>query len=173
MGNFMKRLLLTALSLLFVANMAQAKTDLNAPEKMLPKKIEVISKGEAFNYPLPEGAIIACHAKMIDGSIDALAEFNDYYVVRDGILYSNFMHRFFKKNRAWKLNEVDQQRILSDGETLRMYDPLWTPTYRHHMRVVKINTKTGEYYADVTQDNWTWYREAKTTGLCKVIYPSK
>ena len=170
----MKRVLLVLLSMCFVTNIVMAKTDLTCPEQLLPKEsINVLKKGEAFTYPLPEGAIIECYAKEIDGSIDDLKEFNDYYVVRNGSLYSNTMHRFFKKTRSEKLKKVDYVGLESDKTTLFMYDPLWTPTYRHHTHTVKINTKTGEYYSEVFQDNWTWFRKSKGSGYCRIIYPQK
>ena len=60
----MKRVLLVLLSMCFVTNIVMAKTDLTCPEQLLPKEsINVLKKGEAFTYPLPEGAIIECYAK--------------------------------------------------------------------------------------------------------------
>ena len=42
---------------------------------------------------------------------------------------------------------------------------------QHHMRTIKINTQTGDYYMKGTQDNWMWYRNITATGCCRVINP--
>lgn len=133
-------------------------------------QLEVLTNGEAFNYPLQDGGVIACYAKRVDGSVDAFKEYNDYFVMKDGKLYSNTMHRIYKPNKAEKLKKVDQVRLNKEG-LLSMYDPLWEASIRHHMRTIKINTKTGEYYMNGTQDNWMWYRNITATGYCKAIEP--
>ena len=84
-----------------------AKTDLNCPKQLLTKKgLTVLKKGESFTYPLPEGTIIECYAKRLDGSIDEFEEYNDYFVVRDGKLYSNTMHKLYKPEKAHKLSAI-------------------------------------------------------------------
>ena len=164
----MKKIIITAFIFL-IANSVWAKTDLTTPELMSNRDLLVITKGESFNYPIPEESIIACYAKRIDGSIDAFEEYNDYFLMRNGHLYSNTMNKIYKPLKAHKLKKVDQARILGDKKTLKLYDPLWEGSFRHHMRGIKINTKTGEYFMRGTQDNWTWYRNITATGSCKVV----
>lgn len=77
------------------------------------------------------------------------------------------MHKIYKTNKAEQLKKVDRVKLNKDG-LLSLYDPLWEWSIRHHMRIVKINTKNGEYYMTGTQDNWTWYRNITATGYCKV-----
>ncbi len=168
----MKKWFLVAFSVLLISNTVQAKTDLNCHDEVLAKKdLTVLTKGEPFSYPLPDGAIIECYGEKIDGSIKAFNEFNDYFVMRDGHLYSNTMHRIYKPHKADRLKKVDRAGLQSDKKTLRLYDPLWEWSGRHHKRTVKINIQTGEYFMNGTQDNWTWYRNITATGYCHVIYP--
>lgn len=168
----MKNILLIMCSILLLANNVLAKT-LTCPSEMLPQnEIKVLTKGEPIPFPLPDGAIIECYAKKIDGSIEPFEEYNDYFVSYNGKLYSNTMHKVYKKNKADVLKKVDQAKIVG-GNTLQMYDPLWEASIRHHIRIIKINTKTGEYYMKGTQDNWMWYRNITATGYCRVIYPEK
>lgn len=165
----MKKILTLLCSLFLISNLALAKTDLNTPSKLLNKDLLILNKGESFSYPIKEGEIIACYAKKIDGSIDDFEEYNDYFVMRNGHLYSNTMHRIYKPQKINKLKKVDNARLLNDEKTLRLYDPLWEWSIRHHTRSIKINTKTGEYYMKGVQDNWTWYRNIVTSGYCKII----
>lgn len=129
--------------------------------------LEVFDKGEGFEYPLQEGATIACYAKRIDGSVDAFKEYNDYFVFKNNKLYSNTMHKIYKPGKAEQLKKVDRVKLNKEG-LLSLYDPLWEWSIRHHMRTIKINTKNGEYYMTGMQDNWTWYRNITATGYCKV-----
>ena len=170
----MKNFLLTILLMLLVSNITMAKTNLNCPKQLLTKKgITILSKGEAFIYPLKDGTIIECYAKRIDGSIDDFKEYNDYFVVRNGKLYSNTMHKIYKPNKTHILKKVDRVSMLKDGKTLKLYDPLWEWSARHHMRTIIINTSTGEYYMTGTQDNWMWYRNVVTSGYCRIIPPQE
>lgn len=154
---------------LFAATPAFAKTDLNCPKILLTKmRITKLTKGESFTYPLKEGDILECYAKRIDGSIDYFKEYNDYFVMRNGGLYSNTMHKFYKPEKTNILKKVDRVSMLGDKKTLKMYDPLWEGSVRRHQRTIKINTQTGEYYMKGTQDNWMWYRNITTTGYCSV-----
>lgn len=170
----MKNLLMVIFSVVLLTGTACAKTDLTCPQEILDKKeLTVLTKGEPFSYPLPNGSIIECYAKRLDGSIDEFEEYNDYFVMRDGHLYSNTMHKLYKPNKITKLKKVDRAGLLGDKITLRLYDPLWEWSIRHHMRTIKINTKTGEYFMTGTQDNWMWYRNITASGYCRVIYPEK
>lgn len=169
----MKRIILTAfLSLLCVSSAVFAGSDASRKDIILNKKgLTVLTQGEAFSYPLPEGAIIECYAKKVDGSVDDFSEYNDYFIMENGHIYSNTMHKVYKPNKADKFKKVDRARLLSDHKTLSLYDPLWEWSIRHHIRNIKINTKTGEYFMDGTQDNWMWYRNMAATGYCRVLYP--
>lgn len=169
----MKKILTALLFLLAMTNFAIAKTEINNSEQILTQKdVTVLKKGEAFSYPLPEDSIIECYAKRIDGSIDDFQEYNDYFVVKNNKLYSNTMHKIYKPNKNKQFKKVDRAKLINNGTTLQMYDPLWEWSIRHHMRVIKINTKTGDYYMNGTQDNWMWYRNITATGYCRVIYPN-
>ena len=151
--GLMKRGLVLAISLLLASNVVSAKTDLNCPNELLSKKgLTVLEKGEGFTYPLPEGSIIECYAKRLDGSIDEFEEYNDYFLVRDGKLYSNTMHKLYKPEKVHKLKKVDNVYLQRDGKTLQLYDPLWEWSIRHHARLIKINIQTGEYYMTGTQE---------------------
>ena len=165
----MKKLLALTIGLLVSANLVFAATDYLCP-KILTTKIGItkLDKGEAFSYPLPEDAILECYAKKIDGSIDDFTEYNDYFVMKNGHLYSNTMHKAYKPNKSHIMKKVDKASMLNDGKTLKLYDPLWEPSIRHHMRTIKINTQTGEYYMKGTQDNWMWYRNITATGYCRI-----
>ena len=167
----MKKILTLFCSLFILSNVAIAKTSLNAPSKFLSKDLVKLNKGESFSYPIKEGEIIACYAKKIDGSIDDFEEYNDYFIMRNGNLYSNTMHRIYKPQKANMLKKVDNVRFSNDKKILTMYDPLWEWSIRHHIRRIKINTQTGEYFMKGTQDNWTWYRNIVSSGFCKVIVP--
>lgn len=138
---------------------------------MASNQVKVLTEGEPFEYPIPNNTKIECYAKMIDGSIDGFAEYNDYFYMKDGVLYSDKMNELFKpgKNNPWK--KVDRVKLKSDKKTLQMYDPLWKLPLRHHVRVVKIDISTGKYFMKAVQDNWTWYRNAIATGYCHVINP--
>jgi hypothetical protein len=67
------------------------------------------------------------------------------------------------------MKKVDRASMLNDGVTLKLYDPLWQWSIRHHMRTIKINTQTGEYYMKGTQDNWMWYRNIVSSGYCRIM----
>ncbi len=165
----MKKFLIIILGMLISANLVLAKTDLTCPKILLTKiGITKMDKGEAFTYPLEEGQILECYAKRVDGSVDNFKEYNDYFVMRDGNLYSNTMHKYYKPSKSHILKKVDRVSMLNDNKTLKMYDPLWEPSIRRHMRSIKINTQTGEYYAKGTQDNWMWYRNITATGYCRI-----
>ena len=170
MKNF---LLILCLSFL-TANIVFAKNTTgirNEQEMVLAKNLKVLEKGEAFSYPLPDNTILECYAKEYDGSIDAFIEYNDYFLSKDGKLYSQTMHKLYKPDKASKYKKVDQARILKDGVTLYLYDPLWIPSYRRHYRKIKINTNNGNYSMEAHQDNAMWYRKARTKGYCHAILP--
>ena len=88
--------------------------------------------------------------------------------MRDGHLYSNTMHKYYKPRKTHILKKVDRVKLVDNKKVLQMYDPLWEPSFRHHMRTIKINTETGEYYMKGTQDNWMWYRNITATGYCRI-----
>ena len=164
----MKKTFVFVVGLLMSVNMVFA-TDLSTPKILLTKiGVTKLEKGEAFTYPLKEGQILECYAKKVDGSIDDFTEYNDYFVMRDGKLYSNTMHKYYKPEKTHLMKKVDQARLLSDSTTLKLYDPLWEWSVRRHKRTVKINTQTGEYYMKGTQDNWMWYRNITSTGFCRI-----
>ena len=122
----MRKIFIAIFSLLIVANTAFAKTDLTTPKVLLTKiGMTKLANGEAFKYPLKDGEILECYAKRVDGSIDDFTEYNDYFVMRNGRLYSNTMHKYYKPNKIQKLKKVDRASMLNDGKTLKLYDPLW------------------------------------------------
>lgn len=165
----MKKLLIAILGLFVSANLVFAAADVPTPKILLSKiGMTKLEKGEAFAYPLNEGAILECYAKRADGSIDDFKEYNDYFVMKNGKLYSNTMHKYYKPNKTHLMKKVDQARILGDNKTLKLYDPLWEWSFRHHTRTIKINTQTGEYYMKGYQDNWMWYRNITATGFCRI-----
>ena len=165
----MKKLIALTIGLLISANLVFAATDYLCPKILLTKiGITKLDKGEAFNYPLKEGEIIECYAKRIDGSIDDFEEYNDYFVMKNGNLYSNTMHKYYKPEKSHIMKKVDRVKLVNKKQTLKMYDPLWEPSIRHHFRTIKINTQTGEYYMKGIQDNWAWYRNITATGYCRV-----
>lgn len=165
----MKKLILLILGMVISSNMIFASVDLLCPKILLTKiGINKFDKGEAFAYPLKEGQILECYAKRINGSIDYFTEFNDYFVMRDGNLYSNTMHKYYKPNKTHMLKKVDRVKMSSDNETLKLYDPLWELPLRRHVRKIEINTKTGEYYMQGSQDNMVWFRLVTATGVCRI-----
>lgn len=139
----------------------------------LKTNLNVLTQGEAIAYPIPDGTTIECYAKRLDGSIDAFDEYNDYFYMKNGKLYSDTMNKFYKPEKKNLMKKVDRVKLTDNGKTIQMYDPLWEWSYRHHIRVVKINKETGEYFAKNVQDNWTWYRNSIATGYCRPIYPNK
>ena len=170
----MKKFLFVILGIMLASNFAFAKTDLkNIPDIMMQKNPVVLESGSSFEYPIPEGAVIQCYGEKVDGSIDDFEKYNDYFLMRNGHLYSNTMHKIYKPNKADKLKKVDRVSLTNNNKILKMYDPLWEASIRHHMRIIKINIATGEYYMTGTQDNWMWYRNITATGYCRVIYPKK
>ena len=121
----MKKLLIAILGLFVSANLVFAAADVPTPKILLSKiGMTKLEKGEAFAYPLNEGAILECYAKRADGSIDDFKEYNDYFVMKNGKLYSNTMHKYYKPNKTHLMKKVDQARILGDNKTLKLYDPL-------------------------------------------------
>ncbi len=134
-------------------------------------KVVVLTKGEPFEYPIANNAKIECYAKMIDGSIDGFVEYNDYFYMKDGVLYSDTMNKIYKSEKTNLLNKIDRVKLKSDKKTLQMYDPLWTKSIRRHFRIIKIDISTGNYFMKAVQDNQTWYRNAIATGYCHVINP--
>ncbi len=140
----------------------------NKEEMVLAENLTILEKGEPFSYPLKEGDIIECYAKRVDGSIDAFIEYNDYFVMKNGRLYSNTMHKLYKPEKKDEFKIVDRVSIKKDGKTLSMYDPLWDGGIRRHKRSIRINIQTGDYYMKATQDNYMWYRLAVATGYCRV-----
>ena len=164
----MKKVLIAIFSILVMANMVFA-VDLATPKILLTKMgITKLDKGEAFSYPIKNGDIIECYAKRVDGSIDDFEEYNDYFVMRDGDLYSNTMHKYYKPEKTHLMKKVDKVKLTNHNQTLKMYDPLWEWSVRHHRRTIKINTQTGEYYMKGIQDNWVWYRNIIATGYCRI-----
>lgn len=137
-------------------------------ELVFAKELKVIKKGEPFSYPIPEGSVIECYAKKIDGSIDAFEEYNDYFVMQGGELYSDTLHRLYKPEKNNELKKVDRVSVTDDGTKLKMYDPLWEKNLRHHKRNVVIDLTTGAYHMTGTQDNAMWYRTITATGVCRV-----
>ena len=137
-------------------------------ELVFAKELKVIKKGEPFSYPIPEGAVIECYAKKIDGSIDAFEEYNDYFVMQGGELYSDTLHRLYKPEKNNELKKVDRVSVTDGGRKLKMYDPLWEKNLRHHKRNVVIDLTTGAYHMTGTQDNAMWYRTITASGVCRV-----
>ena len=168
----MKKILL---ALVFITACAgcYAKAVLTEKEAgiMLSNDLKVLKKGEAINYPLADNSIIECYAKKIDGSIDDFAEYNDYFIVKEGKLYSTTMQKIYKPEKKEKLKKVDRVKITDSDKVLQLYDPLWEGSFRHHPRVVKIYLENGNYFMKAVQDNWTWYRNMVSTGYCRVIKP--
>lgn len=137
-------------------------------EWVFAKELQVIKKGEPFSYPIPEGAVIECYAKRVDGSIDAFEEYNDYFVMKGGELYSDTLHRLYKPEKNNELKKVDRVSVTDGGTKLKMYDPLWEKNLRHHKRNIVIDLTTGAYHMTGTQDNAMWYRNITTSGVCRV-----
>ena len=137
-------------------------------ELVFAKELKVIKKGEPFSYPIPEGAVIECYAKKVDGSIDAFEEYNDYFVMQGGELYSDTLHRLYKPEKNNELKKVDRVSVTDGGTKLKMYDPLWEKNLRHHKRNVVIDLTTGAYHMTGTQDNAMWYRTITASGVCRV-----
>ena len=166
----MKKILLSLFSFLLMTNLVFAKNVINPSDKILMKKdLTVLKNGTPFSYPLKEGDILECYAKRLDGSIDDFAEYNDYFIMKNGHLYSNTMHKIYKPHKSNILKKVDRASMLNDNKTLKLYDPLWEWSIRHHMRPIKKKKKTGEYFMKGTQDNWMWYRNITSSGYCRVI----
>jgi len=168
MREFMKRFLILAILCLTSVGTAMAMAN-EVDDILFSNKITVISEGERINWPLNDGSIIGCYATMVDGSIDDFREYNDYFLVKNGHLYSGTMQKIYKAEKGNKLKKVDRANLLRDGKTLKLYDPLWEGSIRRHKRTVKINITNGNYYMNAFQDNAMWYRRAVTTGHCKVI----
>ena len=166
----MKKILL-GLVLAIACTACYAKTVLTEREAgiMLSDDLKVLTAGEPINYPLADNSIIECYAKKIDGSIGDFDEYNDYFIVKDGILYSTTMQKIYKPEKEKKLKKVDRVKLVDSNKVLRFYDPLWEGTLRQHLRVVKINLETGSYFMKAVQDNWTWYRNMISTGYCRAI----
>lgn len=133
--------------------------------------VKVLTEGEPFEYPIANNAKIECYAKMIDGSIDGFVEYNDYFYMKNGILYSDTMNKIYKPENKNLLKKVDRVKLKTDKKTLQMYDPLWEKTFRRHFRMIKIDISTGKYFMKAVQDNWTWYRNSIALGYCHVINP--
>lgn len=149
---------------------ANPKNENYSVEYLMNKKdITVLNEGEPFSYPIPNGALIQCYAKKLDGSIDDFTEYNDYFLMKNGELYSNTMHKLYKPEKSTELKLVDRANIIGDGKTLKLYDPLWEGAGRRHKRTIKIDTSTGNYYMTGTQDNVMWYRNITTTGYCRML----
>ena len=168
----MKKTLL-ALVLVIACATCYAKTSLTEREAgiMLSDNINVLKEGERIDYPLADNTIIECYAKKIDGSIDDFIEYNDYFIVKDGTLYSTTMQKIYKPEKDKKLKKVDRVKLVDSNKVLRLYDPLWEGSLRQHIRVVKINLENGTYFMKAVQDNWTWYRNTISTGYCRAIKP--
>ena len=168
----MKKILFVLVFVLACAtSYAQVSLTQKEADIMLSDDLKVLKEGEAINYPLADNSIIECYAKRIDGSIDKFAEYNDYFIVKDGKLYSTTMQKMYKPEKDKKLKKVDRVKITDSGKVLQFYDPLWEGSFRHHPRVVKIYLENGNYFMKAVQDNWTWYRNTISTGYCRVIKP--
>ena len=171
-GVVMKKILLVLGILLFCftafAQTANAKKE---DPTALNKNLKVLTKGEAIAYPIENGTTIECYAKLIDGSIDAFKEYNDYFYMKDGVIYSDTMRKLYQPDNKELVKKVKKVKLVDNGKTLRLYDPLSTWSLRRHVRVVKINLETGEYFMKGAQDNWEWYRNVVATGYCRAIKP--
>lgn len=164
-----KGLAILLLLLCFAAQITFAKGD---DETALSRNLIVLTKGSKINYPIQNGTTIICYARRLDGSVDAFNEYNDYFYMKDGVLYSDTMNKVYKPEKTDFMKKVDNVSLTRKGETLQLYDPLWEWSVRRHRRMVKINTSTGEYYMKGTQHNWVWYRNAVSTGYCQE-FPQK
>ena len=162
----MKKTLLTILSFALLSGIAMANTTANTNDK------EILTLGEGFTYPLPEGTVLECYAKNMNGKVKPFREYNDYYIVKNGELYSNTFHKFYKPKKADVLKKVDRVKLQEDKPILSLYDSLWEWSARRHQRHVVISTETGEYMMKAKQDNLIWYRTIKTSGYCRAVYPS-
>ena len=139
----------------------------------LKENLKVLTKGEAIEYPIPDGTVIECYGKMVDGSIDAFSEYNEYFYMKDGTLYSDTLRKLYQPERKDYMKKLRNVKLTNNGTTIQIYDPIFEWSLRHHKRVVKINKDTGVYFMKGTQDNWRWYRNAVATGYCRAIYPDK
>lgn len=166
-----KNIFIILLLFLFLACHAMPILSNKESDLMLSDNVKIIEKGEAINYPLDENSIIECYAKRIDGSVDDFREYNDYFIVKNGMLYSTTMQKVYKPEKNKKLKKVDNVKLTENNKVLQLYDPLWEGSIRHHMRTVKINLETGNYYMKGTQDNWMWYRNMVASGYCRAIKP--
>ena len=161
---------LVALLFCFIA-IAQTANAKKEDPTALSKNLKVLTQGEAIAYPIPNGSTIECYAKLIDGSIDAFKEYNDYFYMKDGVIYSDTMRKLYQPDNKELVKKVKKVKLVDNGKALRLYDPLSTWSLRRHVRVVKINLETGEYFMKAAQDNWEWYRNAVATGYCRVVKP--
>jgi hypothetical protein len=166
-----KKFLVFAGSILCLALLAQTVIAKCDDTMALKRNLKVFTKGEAITYPIPEGTTIECYAKKLDGSIDAFSEYNDYFYMKDGKLYSDTMRKLYQPERKNKLKKVGKVKLTDNGNTIQIYDPLFEWSLRHHTRVVKINKETGTYFMKGVQDNWRWYRNIISTGYCRAINP--
>lgn len=166
-----KKFLVLAGSILCLALLAQTTFAKGDDTMALKKNLKVLTNGEAITYPIPDGTTIECYGKKLDGSIDAFSEYNDYFYMKDGKLYSDTMRKLYQPERKNHLKKVRSVKLTDNGKTIQIYDPLFEWSFRLHSRVVKINKETGVYFMKGVQDNWRWYRNIIATGYCKPIYP--
>lgn len=166
----MKKSLLTAFSVIICAILAiQATYAIGDNTNALKSNLKVLTKGEAIQYPIADGTTIECYAKMIDGSIEAFSEYNEYFIIKNGALYSDTMNKLYKPEKKNPMKKIGNVKYDTNKKTIQIYDPLWEWSARHHKRVVKINTETGTYFMKGKQDNWRWYRNAIAIGYCRAI----
>ena len=127
----MKKVLIAIFGLILTSNVVFAAKDISTPKVLLTKiGMTKLTKGEAFKYPLQDGAILECYAKRVDGSIDDFEEYNDYFVMKNGNLYSNTMHKYYKPEKTHIMKKVDKASILNDGKTLKLYETAVNENYR-------------------------------------------
>ena len=153
-----------------MAVMAQSVYALGDDTMALKRDLKVLTQGEPIPYPIPNGTTIECYAKKLDGSIEAFSEYNDYFYMKDGSLYSDTMKKLYKPDAKDPVKKVKKVKLV-DGNTIQIYDPLFEWSMRYHARVVKINKDTGAYFMKGVQDNWRWYRNIISTGYCRVANP--
>ncbi|MEE3349484.1 MAG: hypothetical protein VZR09_05535 [Candidatus Gastranaerophilaceae bacterium] len=166
-----KKFLVLAGSMLCLTVLAQAVMAFGDDTMALKRDLKVLTKGEAIEYPIPNGTTIECYGKKLDGSIDAFSEYNEYFYMIDGKLYSDTLRKLYQPERKNPMKRIRSVKLTDNGSTIQIYDPLFEWSLRHHKRVVKINKDTGTYFMKGVQDNWRWYRNIIATGYCRAIKP--
>lgn len=169
--KFLSKFILYFILIIFIYAICNTLFSFHINKKENKNKINILNTGEAFSYPLEDGSVIECYAKKTSGNTKEFKEYNDYFFLKNGTLYSNTLSKQENNDKEKDTGEI-QKIILLDGKTtLKIYQEETKEREKIKKRDILINLPTGRYNMLLQEKTKFGYKKITTSGYCRALKP--